>query len=550
MRDETPAAWPFAPLHRRALLRALLRGAVGSAFLATLPLAARARLLHDENVVLAVVGILQPASAAEVFCLLEVLFDAVAAGDDATGLERPEETEIAAVIDGLHRSGDILAVLEAPARSYSVTARGNRKLNAGLTQTRDKTRLFLLRGPRARTIGGSREGREGVAGGASPLNRLRSRIEGLGRPFGSAEGQRYLMHAHFASAGLWLRRCRTSPLALSRDAALRLLSFDSIDQLAKAGGTSNDAGRLRITSKGVALCLGVSSELLGWLQVDRRARHYRVFTIPKRDGGRRRIESPRIFLKVTQRFILHHLLADAPVHDAVYSFVPAAGAGQPRNAISNARRHLGRNYLAKIDIADFFGSLRYHQVQRVFLGSELVDEDASHMLARLCTLPDERGPWAYLPQGAPTSPMLSNLALHAFDERMAALSGELRLTYTRYADDIAISGAERQSVKLAAMLARKALMAEPFRLAVNARKSRFSTSAEQQRVTGVVVNERGLPPRTLRRRVRAMFHQASLDPARLEAERARLRGYLNYFRAFPDYPVAELARYTRILGQT
>ena len=75
-------------------------------------------------------------------------------------------------------------------------------------------------------------------------------------------------------------------------------------------------------------------------------------------------------------------------------------------------------------------------------------------------------------------------------------------------------------------------------------------AGEQQRVTGVVVNEVGLPPRKLRRRVRAMFHRASLDPARLSANRMRLRGYLSYFRAFPNYPKRELSRYARILGQS
>lgn len=543
--EERPAAWPFPSVKRRTLLRALLYGAAGSAALGTLGLTHRAGDLASEDTVLTMLGILQPASAEEVFCVLELLHDA-ASGDLALDLERPRSGEISEVVDRLQRWGAILPVQASPVRRYSMTAAGNRRLSPRLRATRDTTRLFLLHGPRARIMAMSREGREGEPGGASPPANLRSLIDSLGRPLGSTEGdgnQPPTRAWPVARYRLWSRHCRTSPLALSRDTSLRFLSFDSLEQVSLAGGTSGTPSRLRLSPQGIALCLGVSLQFLRWLRDARYDRHYRRFSIPKRGGGTRWIESPRIFLKVTQRFVLHHVLAGQPVHDAVHSFVPASQAGQQRNSITNARRHLAQPYLAKIDITDFFGSLRSRLVEEVFGDSGLVNADARRLLTRLCTRRSS------LPQGAPTSPMISNLILRNFDENMSRLCGELDLVYTRYADDITISGAVRADVELAAYFARQGLTGEALKLPVNDGKSRTFSAGQQQRVTGVIVNERGLPPRKLRRRVRAMFHQASLDPVRLREERARLRGYIAYFRAFPGYPSRELTRYERVLAR-
>lgn len=546
MRTEEPTVWPFPSVNRRTLLRGLLYGAAGGAALGTLGLTHRAGDLASEDIVLTMLGILQPASAEEVFCVLELLHDAATSEGMALDLERPRGGEISEVVDRLQRRGAILPVQANPVRRYSMTAAGNRRLSPRLRATRDTTRLFLLHGPRARIMAMSREGRKGESGGASPPSNLRSLIDSLGRPLGSTEGdgnQPATRAWRVARHRLWSRHCRTSPLALSRDTSLRFLSFDSLEQASLAGGTSGTPSRLRLSPQGIALSLGVSLQFLRWLRDTRHDRHYRRFSIPKRGGGKRWIESPRVFLKVTQRFVLHHILTGLPVHDAVHSFVPISQAGQRRNSITNARRHLAQPYLAKIDIKDFFGSLRSRLVEEVFGDSGLVNADARRLLSRLCT----RG--SSLPQGAPTSPMISNLILRNFDENMARLCSELDLVYTRYADDITISGAVREDVELAAYFARQGLTGEALKLPVNDRKSRLLSAGRQQRVTGVIVNERGLPPRKLRRRVRAMFHQASLDPARLRKERARLSGYVAYFRAFPNYPSRELARYARVLAQ-
>ncbi|WP_193369580.1 reverse transcriptase domain-containing protein [Pelagibius marinus] len=546
MRTEEPTVWPFPSVKRRTLLRALLYGAASGAALGTLGLSPRAGELASEEIVLTMLGILQPASAEEVFCILELLHDAAAAEGMALDLERPRAGEISEAVEALQRQGAILPVQANPVRRYSMTAAGNRRLSPRLRATRDTTRLFLLHGPRARIMEMSREGREGESGGASPPSNLRSLIDSLGRPLGSTEddGNQPPTRAWpVARHRLWSRHCRTSPLALSRDTSLRFLSFDSLEQLRLAGGTSGMVSRLRLSPQGIALSLGVSLQFLRWLRDTRYDRHYRSFAIPKRGGGKRWIESPRIFLKVTQRFVLHHILSGQPVHDTVHSFVPAVQAGELRNSITNARRHLAKPYVAKIDIKDFFGSLRGYLVDQAFQDTALLNADARRLLSSLCTRRNA------LPQGAPTSPMISNLILRRFDENMARLCSELDLVYTRYADDITISGAVREDVELAAWFARKGLTGEPLTLPVNEDKSRILSAGQQQRVTGVIVNERGLPPRRMRRRVRAMFHQAALDPARLREERARLGGYLAYFRAFPDYPSGELARYARVLAQ-
>jgi retron-type reverse transcriptase len=163
-------------------------------------------------------------------------------------------------------------------------------------------------------------------------------------------------------------------------------------------------------------------------------------------------------------------------------------------------------------------------------------------ISRLTTLNDA------LPQGAPTSPMLSNAYLFSFDAAMAEHAKSAGVGYTRYADDITISGDERALVIDAIGYA--AAMLNERGLALNDKKTRVSSRSGQQKVTGVVVNEKPQPPRKLRRRIRAMFHQADLRPEEYVKKSAELRGYLSYLQSYPvlrDSP--ELKKYKSVIGK-
>ena len=184
--------------------------------------------------------------------------------------------------------------------------------------------------------------------------------------------------------------------------------------------------------------------------------HYRDFLISKRTGGGRRIGVPEPKLKAVQRWIVDEILASQPTH-------PASCAYSKGNSIvACAKRHAKAGWLIKLDIHDFFESIRERSVYHVFRGlgyQPLV----SFELARLCTKPwitpprntlktrRVRNYWhrgipvyrreytGYLPQGAPTSPMLSNLACRRLDEGLAALARDAGLVFTRYSDDLTFS---------------------------------------------------------------------------------------------------------------
>ena len=182
---------------------------------------------------------------------------------------------------------------------------------------------------------------------------------------------------------------------------------------------------------------------------------YRHFYIRKRSGGRRIISVPHPKLKRLQRWINAHILSKQKVHRCSFAF-------QPRSSIVYcAARHTGARWIVKIDVTNFFGSISEIQVYRVFL-SLGYQPLVAFELARLTTcitrnttryyLPQWRAHQEYqtiadynnpkighLPQGAPTSPMLSNLVSLDLDTELELLSSIMGLNYTRYCDDITFS---------------------------------------------------------------------------------------------------------------
>jgi hypothetical protein len=154
--------------------------------------------------------------------------------------------------------------------------------------------------------------------------------------------------------------------------------------------------------------------------------HYRPFTVAKPGGGERRILAPSPALKRLQRLLLDNVLANFAVHSCATAFFPGA------SAVLNARRHARARLVATVDLRDFFESTRAARVRRVFAGW---DGESVQTIMRLCTFRDG------LPQGAPTSPCLSNLANVGLDERLQRLALRSGAVYTRYGDDLTFSWA-------------------------------------------------------------------------------------------------------------
>src|SRR5690606_33872190 len=135
-----------------------------------------------------------------------------------------------------------------------------------------------------------------------------------------------------------------------------------------------------------------------------------------------------------------------------------------------------------------------------------------------------------LPQGAPTSPHISNAFLYDFDEMMQELCLEKGVSYTRYADDITFSGESKEV--LLALIGRCESFLSRKGLSLKKEKTRIASAQASQRVTGLVVNSAVNPPREYRRRVRAMFHRAFNHPGEYVDRVNELKGHLSYLSSF------------------
>ncbi len=233
-------------------------------------------------------------------------------------------------------------------------------------------------------------------------------------------------------------------------------------------------------------------------------RTYGYHWVAKHNGKSRLLEIPTWGLKQLQRKLLAGILNLIPAHPAAHGFRSG------RSIVTNALPHCGKPFVLRLDLTDFFPSIPAARVVRLFR-TVGYPETVARLLMGLCTtcLPldawktkpnapfdgSDHAEWQrfasrHLPQGAPTSPAISNLAAFRLDRRLAKLAISLDADYTRYADDLTLSGGEllarsaRRVVHLIAVIAGE----EGFSL--NHRKTRSLRKSTRQSVTGVVVNLR------------------------------------------------------------
>lgn len=218
--------------------------------------------------------------------------------------------------------------------------------------------------------------------------------------------------------------------------------------------------------------------------------HYHPAAIPKKGGGVRKLMVPDSLLCRIQKNILHHVLEEFPVSEH-------AKAYRPRSAIvENAKPHVGAKEILKLDIRNFFDSITFFQVYRSAFPAIYYPPAVRTLLTNLCCCRDS------LPQGAPTSPAVSNLVMKPFDEYMGNWCEERGIRYTRYCDDLTFSGDfDRQEVK---KKVRGFLAAYGF--ALNEKKTRVQKEHQRQMVTGIVVNEKPQVGRAYRKKLRAEIY--------------------------------------------
>ncbi len=301
---------------------------------------------------------------------------------------------------------------------------------------------------------------------------------------------------------------------------------------------------LLATPADVAQALELSIKRLRWLAFHAETAtrtHYVTFTVPKKSGGTRELSAPHRDLARCQQWIYNQILKRIEIPECAHGFTPG------HNTLTNATPHVGQNVVVNVDLKDFFPTVSFRRVRGIFkkLG---YSPAVATIFALLCTESPRKsvtyagtvyhvatGP-RVLPQGACTSPALSNLASRRMDRRLKGIATKLGWTYTRYADDLTFSASHDAAAKSGYLLARIRHIAEHEGFDVNEKKTRIQRANTAQMVTGIVVNRRPGVPRKLARRLRAILHRAGK-----EGLAAQNRAKLPHFEAWLQGMIAYVA---------
>lgn len=288
----------------------------------------------------------------------------------------------------------------------------------------------------------------------------------------------------------------------------------------------------------LAALSGLNEGQWSWLCYHRKAAgidHYQRFRIPKRSGGVRLISAPKPLLRKAQEFVLDQILEKIPLHEAAMAF------RAKRSIVDNAQLHQQNQTIIKMDLKDFFPSIKFRRVKGLFQ-SFGYNEGIASMLALVCT--DSARAEAkvrdkvyhvalserYLPQGACTSPALTNIICKRMDARLQGLCEKMGFTYSRYADDMVFShpDPEVQTGRLIQWI-QKIIKDESFELHPD--KLKVMRPHQRQAVTGVVINEQVAISRKDLRNFRSFLHHYEMEGA--EAMSAKLgRNAENYAQGY------------------
>ncbi len=212
--------------------------------------------------------------------------------------------------------------------------------------------------------------------------------------------------------------------------------------------------------------------------------NYYIYEIPKKSGGVRKIYAPNYTLKYIQKQIVRNLLQEQRI--SKYAKAYYKGATLKENAVI----HQKKSVILKLDLQNFFESITFKQVyEEVFY---MYPENIRVLLTNLC-LYDNR-----LPQGAPTSPYISNIVMREFDERIGKWCKDKKINYTRYSDDLTFSGVFEPKEII------KKVKEELYKrnLKLNKKKIHVIKNSMQQRVTGLVVNQKIQVAKSYRKEIR------------------------------------------------
>lgn len=236
---------------------------------------------------------------------------------------------------------------------------------------------------------------------------------------------------------------------------------------------------------------------------------YKVFYIPKRNGGLREVAQPAREVKAIQRWLMKRLEPLLPLHDAATAYRSGASIKK------NAERHVDSDYLLKMDFRNFFPSILMTDIIRhleIHCGQQY-DSSAIKLIAYVCTwAPKRQGPLR-LCIGAPSSPLLSNSVMFDFDKQLSSAAAADSVTYTRYADDLALSSRTSGTLNdYPGLVAKLAGSLNYPQLELNEKKTLFASRAGRRVITGVTLtaDRQTSIGRKRKREIRAMYHRMIL----------------------------------------
>lgn len=241
-----------------------------------------------------------------------------------------------------------------------------------------------------------------------------------------------------------------------------------------------------------------------WIYRTPVTKRYMGFSISKKSGEPRRIAAPTKNVKILQQKLNQVL-------QAVYEPKPSVhGFAEGRNVRTNAQKHVGKRWVLNVDLEDFFHSINFGRVRGMFMGKPYnLPRGVATVLAHLCCFQRR------LPQGAPTSPIISNMICAQMDSQLQQLARANRSTYSRYADDMTFSTTIREFPRDLAFISELGQVCPGQELseiitrngfAINDKKIWLRGRNRRQEVTGVTVNERLNLPRKFTNQIRAMLH--------------------------------------------
>ncbi|MBQ9994310.1 MAG: RNA-directed DNA polymerase [Clostridia bacterium] len=231
--------------------------------------------------------------------------------------------------------------------------------------------------------------------------------------------------------------------------------------------------------------LGYSAHMLYALS-NSIAKHYRSVSIPKHDGTSRTLSIPDAPLKAVQRRIASVILPLLPISQYATAYRCRGGI------VANASPHRGKDKILKLDIYRFFDSIMYSAVKDRVFTRDRFSEPIRVLLSILCYYDDR------LPQGAPTSPAISNIIMREFDDAVGKWCSRRGITYTRYCDDMTFSG-DFNAARVVAFVRRRL---KKYGFLLNDKKTHVARYFNKQVVTGIVVNRKLNVPSSYRRKIR------------------------------------------------